>query len=143
MHTRSLALMSYLYIPLLLCLDICSFAFFEQPFVSSLLCLYIVRSLQAPSVLYLIFIWLGLLFESFLQYGRFAPTLMYLIPITIIALCIRHFFYAKPSHNYLLLALCLIMQSAIIEPYLFHAGASLSYIVLKIAINTGLMFLIL
>jgi len=128
----------YLFYPfclLLFILDIFCFSFFEKQIFYSLLCFYIISLYQEMNVGKLMFIGLLISLESSLHYDIFGTQLLYLVPITIIAYQTQKTFYSNAIQPYLLLIACLLTQSFLVEPYLLHIPAPISYTNSKIIAN--------
>ncbi|HZW61393.1 MAG TPA: hypothetical protein VFF04_04150 [Candidatus Babeliales bacterium] len=125
---------------LFLFIDICCFAFLEQPLINTLLCFYIVLLLQSnSSIIQLTAAASGLLLEFFVFYGRFIPSLVIIIPLTLIGLLIRKICYPNKSLRYGLLTATIVAQTYLVEPYFFHSQRLMTYTIMKVFANILVM----
>lgn len=124
-------------------LDSCCFAFFEQPFIFSLLCFYIHQQLKlSVSIGSIAFGTALLLLQSFLYYGLFTPPLAFIIPMIALSYMARHSMHTWYLLKYLLLALCLLIHCLILTTLLFGIPCTGSYTLSTLFVNIVIMALI-
>lgn len=122
-------------ITLLFFVDLGGFSLFEKPFISTLLCFYILqlsRPMSWPRILYSLLL---LSLNPLIYYGRFGLGLVYLIPATFLGIKMRHIFYDTVWQYYLLLGTCILAQIGLIEYGILGLPISASYTISTIVAN--------
>lgn len=132
------AISPFLFYPLCLgffLLDLAAFTFYEKPILLSLLCFYILqlaRPISWPRIIFAC----GLASLSFLLfYGRFGLNLLYLVPATILGIKMSHTLYDSRWQYYLLLAACILLQKAALEPFILGIHSSIPYTLTTLFVN--------
>lgn len=121
---------------ILFLVDVLCFSFFEQRIFYLLLCLYCIELMRPhTSAVRIASALLLIAFDSFVQFGRFGITLLYLVPLSCIARKARTTLKATTALTYCFVALCLCAQFALLEPYVLGLTSTSSYICAKILIN--------
>jgi len=116
--------------------DLFCFSFFEQRIFYLVLSLYCIESLRPKSSTpRLVSTLLLIALDSFLQFGRFGITLLYLIPLTFIARKANNALQTTNVVIYCFFIFCLLAQFIWLEPFVLGMKSSASYITAKIIIN--------
>lgn len=129
MH-RKKALSPLLFYPLCFLfffLDLGAFTLFERPLLLSLLCFYILQLSRPISWPRIVVACSLSSLEFLLFYGRFGLNLLYLIPATFLGIKMSRTLYDSNWHYYLLLALCILSQKIILEPFILGISSTISY----------------
>ena len=101
-------------------LDLTSASFFERPVIYSLLSLYAFNLFLPKNNFALSLIILLITLHQFIIFGYCGLPLLYLIPLTAIALKAKKLFLPNKLAPYLVLLLCLSLQGLLIEPRLLN-----------------------
>lgn len=139
---KQTALFFYTFLCACFLVDMICFAFLERPLIYAVLCFYIItciRSFKSVRIVTGLFL---IALESFIYSGRFGITFLTLIPITLIALHVRHFLYESRWISYALLLIALLLQIVFIEYFLLHLRISIPYTISQIIANMIIMVLI-
>jgi hypothetical protein len=121
---------------ILFLIDVLCFSFFEQRIFYLLLCLYCIELMRPHiSAVRIASALLLIAFDSFVQFGRFGITLLYLMPLSYSVRKARTTLQATNALVYFFVALCLCAQFALLEPYVLGLKSTGSYMCAKIIIN--------
>lgn len=123
---------TYLYAIALLALDILCCTFYHKQLVYGLLCMFVIALLRSRSPFTWLFFTFLLSLEAFFYYGNCWVTLLYVIPITALAIHMRSSLYESLFHRYILLCVALVTICLYIEPYILGLSSSPTYILTKI-----------
>lgn len=122
-------------IGILFLLDLAAFSVFEQQWMYSLLCFYILQLSRPMSLARIIITCFLLSLTPLINYGCFGIELVYLVPATLLGIKMRHTLYDSFWQYYLLLACCLGGQIVIVEYLILHLPIGLSYTISTIIAN--------
>ena len=124
--------------------DILSGAFFEQPFVQALICLYLVLILRTPTLgIFHVMSVMLLALESFLWYGRYDIALAFLVPATVCAAKARDYFEVIIPAYYALLVAWLGAKFFIVEGYFLHTVVQGPFILISLTLNFFILWYLL
>lgn len=125
----------YIFAVVFFFLDILMFSFFEKQMLYMLLCFYILNMCDKRNFVTFVVFGFLIALESSLSYGKFGIQLLYLIPLTLITFKIKKTFWAWKFQPYIILIVCLLVQSYLIEPFLLGISPTYSYTESKIIAN--------
>jgi hypothetical protein len=129
-------------------IDVASAALFNDCIVQSVMVYYVALLFKKPytniigphpSVIFFAFFFLAL--ESFLWYGRFGVTLIFLIPATVASIKLKRIVAFHDLVPYALIACCLAVNWFILSPFLLGSSNNTWYTISKIIANISLMIL--
>lgn len=126
---------------LLFIIDLGIFSIFEKPLIYSLLCFYMLQFSRPIGIARIIFSCLLLSLNPLIHHGRFGVSLIYLIPATLLGIKMRHTLYNSIWQYYLLLALCLFAQIALVEWWILSLPIGLTYTISTILVNILVIWL--
>lgn len=122
--------------------DMIAFSLMDQYIIYGLLAFFCLYSSQHLSLARAIWLLSLLSLESFIFYGQLGLSLVYTIPILLIALIWVRSIYQHRALSYLLLVLAIIGQTCIVERFLLELPLSLTYTITRIFVNIIVLWLI-
>lgn len=115
--------------------DSCLFFLYEQQWTYALLSFFVVYIFTYPNPLSIALVLTLSALESFLFYGIFGLSLIYLIPFLIVAYNTHHMLYMSRAYPPIIMLFFLIIQAGIIEPYALDFNPPIAYTIGKIFVT--------
>lgn len=132
----------YLVSIMLFFIDFICFAFFEKQVIHSLLCWYALTVFRHYNLKKLSIVALLLSLESYTQYDTFGLILIYLTPLTLLALWIKKILYPTIAQPYIFLTLSLCLQHLLVELYMLSLNTPHTWTFSKIIANIIVMIIV-
>jgi len=119
-------LLYILSIAALFLIDLGSMLFFQQPFFQSVLCFYIVRLFNKPTLLPLLIAIFFIHLEWFIMYDSMSLATLFILPVTALVFYLKRVLVPRMIYPTLVLILCLALQTWFIhlttgQPFAYNA----------------------